>query len=125
QVFDNLIGNAVKHGGGDDLRISVSAREDESEVTIVVRDDGRGLVPSDAERILALFTRGAGANRSGSSVGLGMVRRLIEWHGGHMTASSGPGACFEITLPNTVVIDASRSHDHDTDGSVAGRPAKH
>jgi PAS domain S-box-containing protein len=104
QVFSNLIGNAIDHmGPRRDARIEVLIDEDESQHEIVVADNGRGIDPSDRERIFEVFqsigTRSDG--RRGTGMGLAIVKKIVERRGGRIWVESEPGsgARFHLTLP--------------------------
>lgn len=100
QLFDNLIGNAVKHGGRDDLTVQVEVAGRDGLVAVVVADDGVGIAPDDHQRIFAPFQRGAGARGKGNGLGLGLVRRIVADLGGTLElVPSERGARFELELP--------------------------
>ena len=104
QLVDNLVSNAVKHGGRRDVHVRVSGRDDASVLELVVADDGRGIRVEDRERIFDLFQRGRETRAPGSGVGLGMVRRIAEHYGGSVRlaevgAEGGAGATFVVRLP--------------------------
>lgn len=104
QVVDNLLGNAAKHGGRDDLTIQVSWEPTTDGGTLVLADDGRGVPERERETVFALFRRGSGAQSTGSGVGLGLVRRIIESYGGRIRfAPSDRGARAEVELPGDIV----------------------
>ncbi|MEX0834773.1 MAG: HAMP domain-containing sensor histidine kinase [Nitriliruptor sp.] len=105
QVVDNLLGNAAKHGGREDLRVEVSWDPSSSGGGVLrFADDGRGVSEDEREAVFALFRRGT-TSAAGSGVGLGLVRRIIENHGGRVRlAPSDRGACVEITLPEDLVV---------------------
>jgi signal transduction histidine kinase len=107
QVFDNLIGNAAKHGGRDDLTVSVHTEPLEGGgVRVVVADDGAGVPEREREEVFALFRRGSGAGGQGSGVGLGLCRRIVESYGGQIRfAPVERGARAEVDLPAAVVSD--------------------
>jgi signal transduction histidine kinase len=105
QVFSNLLTNAAKYTepGG---RIAVSARRGDSEVVIEVSDNGIGIDAEIAPRLFDLFVQGDRSFEShavqGLGLGLTIVKRLIELHGGEISASSegiGRGSRFEVRLP--------------------------
>jgi signal transduction histidine kinase len=107
QLLDNLVGNAVKHGGREDLTVTIGSRETVDGVEVEVSDDGRGVRPEDREVIFALFQRGVDAGGRGSGLGLGTVRRIVETAGGSVRlAPSERGARFVVTLPAEVVVAA-------------------
>ena len=102
QVLINLLKNAVAatEPGG---HVFVSAREANAAVEITVRDTGRGI---ERQRLLHLFEPAYEYDvdgHDGLGVGLGVVRRLVELHGGHIAAHSdgvGRGATFSVRLPS-------------------------
>jgi signal transduction histidine kinase len=100
QVLGNLLNNAAKYTepGG---RITLSARPLRDAMEIVVQDSGVGLAAADVDRIFDLFTQVVQPGAPGG-IGLALVRRLVEMHGGHVSASSegiGRGSSFRVVLP--------------------------
>jgi signal transduction histidine kinase len=98
-VFVNLFLNALDalpDGGSLEIDVQVSAHED---VRIAVSDSGAGIPPAIADR---LFTPFASTKPSGTGLGLSLSRRIIEEHGGRITAANraGGGASFIIQLPS-------------------------
>ena len=103
QLFQNLIGNALKyHRAGVAPVVTVRAEAAPEGVRIVVADNGIGFDAAHAERIFAPFTRlhGRGAYE-GTGIGLAIVRRIAERYGGAAVAEGTPGegATFTVTLP--------------------------
>jgi CheY-like chemotaxis protein len=104
QVLGNLLNNAIKYTdrGG---RIALEVERHGDEAVLRVRDNGIGLEPETRARIFEMFTQvGRHADRSqgGLGIGLGLVRRLVELHGGTVTAHSrglGSGSEFVVRLP--------------------------
>jgi signal transduction histidine kinase len=99
-VLVNLMLNALDAmPRGGDLRVEVEA--DGRECRLRVRDTGPGIAPEIAGR---LFTPFASTKPTGTGLGLSLSRRIVEEHGGTITAANGPegGACFTITLPQSV-----------------------
>ena len=92
QVLFNLVGNAVKFTppGG---RIVVSARRVAGELLIQVRDTGIGIAEEDLERVFEPFERGGSGERQATGAGLGLplVKRFLELHGGRLDLASEPG----------------------------------
>jgi signal transduction histidine kinase len=104
QVVDNLLGNAAKHGGRDDLSVGISWEPHDAGGILVLADDGRGIPEGERESVFGLFRRGSGAQVSGSGVGLGLVRRIVESYGGRIRfAPSELGARVELTLPQELL----------------------
>jgi two-component system sensor histidine kinase BaeS len=98
QALDNLITNALVHGGpGVDL--SVAVRVDEA-LRIDVSDSGPGIAQNDLDRIFDTGVR-LDPNRPGTGLGLALARSIAEGHGGTLTAESvlGRGAVFTLSLP--------------------------
>jgi two-component system, sensor histidine kinase len=100
QVVANLLNNAVRYTdpGGD---IRLSCRRDGEQVAIIVADNGRGIEVELIERVFDMFVQ---KREGGPGLGLGLtlVRRLVEMHGGTVVARSegvGKGAEFEVRLP--------------------------
>ena len=101
QVFVNLIGNALKFSAGvPDPRVEVSARRARGEWLVTVADNGPGFDPAQGERLFQPFARLHGAVE-GSGLGLSIVRRIVERHGGRVWAEARPGAgaSFGFALP--------------------------
>lgn len=103
QIVDNLLNNAAKYTdpGG---RIEVSAAAEGERVVIEVRDTGIGLARESLGRVFELFAQiqPAGRGRSGLGIGLAVVKRLVELHGGTIGAHSeglGRGTTFRVVLP--------------------------
>jgi len=99
QIVGNLLNNAARYtpAGG---RIQVSARSDEGQAVVSVRDNGQGFEPEAAERMFEMFSRGPQSN--GLGIGLALSRSLATMHGGTLAASSagpGQGAEFSLRLP--------------------------
>jgi signal transduction histidine kinase len=102
EVYQNLIENAAKFTAGQPRpRVEVGVRRDGNEPVFFVRDNGRGIEPRFLEKVFELFEK-LDAGSSGTGVGLALVRRIVEAHGGRAWAESeGPerGASFCFTLP--------------------------
>jgi signal transduction histidine kinase/CheY-like chemotaxis protein len=104
QVLANLLTNAVKYTPPPG-RIDVSLRREQGEAVFSVRDSGLGLEPELRPRIFDLFVQGErGLDRSqgGLGIGLTLVKRIAELHGGHVEARSegaGKGSEFIVRLP--------------------------
>ncbi|MCX4240300.1 hybrid sensor histidine kinase/response regulator [Paraliomyxa miuraensis] len=100
QVFGNVLSNACKY---TDPRghIELLVGRDGSDVVVTIRDDGVGVPPEKLEAIFEMYARVEGADRGEGGLGIGLTlsRRLVEMHGGTMTAASeGPGQGTTITI---------------------------
>jgi signal transduction histidine kinase len=106
QCVGNLLSNAVKFtpAGG---AIEVGARAEGGDAVVTVRDSGVGIAPELIERVFDLFMQAESSlvrSQGGLGIGLTLVRRLVELHGGTVAARSGGpgrGSEFEIRLPLT------------------------
>ena len=101
EVFQNLIGNALKFMGGQARpRISIGAHQEDGQVVCFVRDNGRGIDPRYHGKIFGLFQR-LDLESEGSGIGLALVRRIVEVHGGRVWVDSegqGSGSTFWFSL---------------------------
>jgi PAS domain S-box-containing protein len=102
QLFQNLIGNALKFHGPrpPDITIAVDTRQDEW--LFSVQDKGIGLEPRQADRIFKIFQRLHSADAyQGTGIGLAICKKIVEKHGGKIWVESQPGAgaTFFFTLP--------------------------
>lgn len=103
QVFVNLVDNALKFGAGrPTLRIVVDAiRTDDATWQFTISDNGPGFDALRAQGLFRPFRRQHQGGFEGSGVGLSVVRRIVEHHGGRVWAESSPGlgATFRFSLP--------------------------
>jgi signal transduction histidine kinase len=103
QCVGNLLHNAVKYTDADG-EISVEVYVPDSRVSIVVSDNGAGIAPALLPHIFNLFVQNEETlehSRGGLGLGLAIVRRLVEMHGGSVEAASrgeGQGSTFAIHL---------------------------
>lgn len=103
QLFSNLIGNALDHMGPcPEPTIAVEVREEERCHVLAVRDNGRGVDPAHHRHIFEMFhsvPREGG--RKGTGIGLAIVKKIAELHGGRAWVESvpGAGAAFHVALP--------------------------
>lgn len=105
QVFQNLVGNALKFRGEDPPRVRVEARSRDDGWEFSVTDDGPGIEERFQERIFQVFQRLHERGRyPGSGIGLAIVKKIVERHGGTVGVESqvGRGARFWFTLPGEV-----------------------
>jgi signal transduction histidine kinase len=106
EAIDNLISNAIKYSpiGG---KIAVVVSHEQSNTVIRIADEGAGLSPEDLGRLFGRFQRLSAkptAGESSTGLGLSIVKRIIDMHGGKVTADSdgpGRGATFTVVLPAT------------------------
>ena len=114
QVFQNLIGNAIKFRGEEPPRISITAervlrpstrsgcQDAQGEWLFSVRDNGIGIPLEHKDSIFQVFERLHSREQyPGSGIGLAVCKRIVEWHGGRIWVDSvlGAGSTFRFTLP--------------------------
>lgn len=102
QVFQNLLENAIKYMGDQALpRIEVGQRVAPGRAIVFVHDNGKGLAREHGERVFGLFEK-LDPKSEGTGVGLALVRRIIEFHGGKVWVESeglGKGSTFVVDIP--------------------------
>ncbi len=102
EALQNLVENAAKFTAGERApRITIGSRQDGDETVFFVRDNGRGIEPRFLEKVFELFEK-LDPREEGTGVGLALVRRIVEAHGGRAWAESegvGRGTTFCFTLP--------------------------
>jgi signal transduction histidine kinase len=101
QVFQNLIGNAIKYSKQSvPPHIVITACRQEADWIISVKDNGIGFDPAYADKVFGLFKRLHGGTYPGTGLGLAICKRIVERFGGRIWAESAPGegAIFHIAL---------------------------
>jgi signal transduction histidine kinase len=121
RVFQNLVGNAIKYGAGTGW-IGVRANAGADGVDVTISDRGIGIAQADQERIFDPFYRATdvvSAQIQGAGLGLSLVKRIVEAHGGRITVESEPGrgSAFTVTLPI--------AHGEAAEGAVGEAAAQH
>ena len=103
KVINNIISNSIKYMDKPIGKIEIRIRDEESSVRVEIEDNGKGIAQEDLQRIFDRFFRTDTSRNSaqgGSGIGLSIVRKIIEDHGGYIWASSreGEGTCMNFVL---------------------------
>ena len=102
QVFQNLLGNAIRYLDKPEGRIHVGCESADGHWRFSVRDNGPGIEARHLERIFGLFQTLQSRDKTESTgIGLSLVRKIVEMHGGQVWVESTPGvgSTFHFTLP--------------------------
>ena len=101
QLFQNLIGNAIKYASDSPPLIHVSGKENAKDFEFCVKDNGIGIEPQYQEYVFTIFKRLHGSKYPGSGVGLAICKRIIDRYGGTIRVDSvvGEGSKFCFTIP--------------------------
>ena len=114
EVYQNLLDNAAKFMGDQPTpRVEIGAEVTDDETVLFVRDNGLGIDPRHKARLFGLFEK-LNPHTEGHGMGLAMVRRIVEMHGGKIWVESdgvGKGATFRFTLAKATVTGKDTSHD--------------
>jgi signal transduction histidine kinase len=112
RALGNLLDNAIKYGGGAPrIRVTAGVRGDGGEAFLSVQDHGLGIARDELDHVFEPFYRSREAlagNARGSGLGLSLVRRTVEAHGGRVSVESEPGRGSVFTL--SIPVSAQRVH---------------
>jgi PAS domain S-box-containing protein len=114
QVATNLLSNAIKYGAGKPVQVSYGSRG--GRAYLVVKDQGIGIAPADQPHIFERFERAVSSrNYGGLGLGLYIVKRIVEAHGGSIRVESvpGEGALFSVELPERPPLRPGRPEDQE------------
>jgi PAS domain S-box-containing protein len=120
QVFENLIGNAIKFTqAGGCITAGATSRDDE--VVFWVADTGDGIASENLPRIFDRFWQASRAGRRGAGFGLSITKAIVEAHGGRIwvESTSGSGSTFFFTIPRTLAAQDRLSNRRRSDDRVA------
>lgn len=122
QMLLNLVQNAIKFSPQDRPVVEVTAKKENGQVIISVRDEGVGIDPAQQQRIFQIFQRlHLREEYEGNGIGLAMVKKIAEQAGGHIevTSQPGKGSTFTVKMPMTPEAPRPRR-----DVDVSGAPLK-
>lgn len=113
QVFEHLIGNAIRYSPGGEP-VEVALRSGGGAYAIAIRDRGIGVPEEELPKLFGRFSRasnGRKAKLSGTGTGLFIVKRIVELHGGTVavTTKPGDGSTFTVTLPAMEAMGEAQS----------------
>jgi light-regulated signal transduction histidine kinase (bacteriophytochrome) len=120
QLFQNLVGNAVKFHGDLPAKVHVTARPESDKWLFSVRDNGIGIPSEHTEHVFLIFQRLHSREKyPGTGIGLAICRRIVERHGGKIRVESkiGEGSVFYFTLPRIsgeMTVDPSGQKQDDS-----------
>jgi light-regulated signal transduction histidine kinase (bacteriophytochrome) len=102
QALQNLIGNAIKFHGNQPPQVDISAEKKADEWVFSVKDNGIGIDPQFFDRIFVVFQRLHRGEYSGTGIGLAVVKKIVQRHGGRVWLESQPGkgSTFYFSIPD-------------------------
>jgi signal transduction histidine kinase len=100
QVLENILDNAIRYSNGT-RHLTISASASDTQVSLRIADQGRGIPPNEAPHVFEKFFRGQDASSGGSGLGLAIAQRIMKDHHGEVRLQSvlGAGTIAEIVLP--------------------------
>ena len=111
KVINNIISNSVKYMNKTHRTIDIRILDEVDSIRVEIEDNGKGIAPKDLQRIFERFYRTDASRNSaqgGSGIGLSIVKKIIEDHGGYIWATSkeGEGTCIHFVLRKYVELQS-------------------
>jgi signal transduction histidine kinase len=106
QLFQNMIGNAIKFRGKDSPAISIVAENGGPDWLFTVADNGIGIAPEQVDNVFVIFKRlHTREEYPGNGIGLAICKKIVEHHGGRIWVESQPGqgSTFKFTMPSLAI----------------------
>ena len=121
QMFQNLIGNAIKYRRAEPPKIHISAESQADHWRFTVSDNGIGIKPEYSQQVFGVFKRLHGREYPGTGIGLAICQRIVERYGGRIWVESipGQGSSFSFTLPLISVQTEGRQELQNADHHAA------
>jgi light-regulated signal transduction histidine kinase (bacteriophytochrome) len=112
QLFQNLVGNAIKYRGEAPPVIRVAAEADGENWLFCVEDNGIGIKPEYAQQVFGIFKRLNGHTYPGTGIGLAICQRIVERYSGRIWVepSASGGSRFLFTVPQTSRVESERQY---------------
>jgi light-regulated signal transduction histidine kinase (bacteriophytochrome) len=107
QLFQNLIGNAIKYRSKYRPKIHISAKKERDKYLLTVNDNGIGISPDYLERIFTIFQRlHTHEEYEGTGIGLAIAQKIVHQHAGQIWAESeiGEGTAFHFTILSIITL---------------------
>jgi light-regulated signal transduction histidine kinase (bacteriophytochrome) len=110
QLFQNLIGNAIKYRSKEPPHIIISAKKEKNQYLFSIKDNGIGISPEHLKKIFTIFQRlHTNEEYEGTGIGLAIAQKIVHQQEGEIWAESklGKGSTFYFTIPMKLKVESS------------------